>query len=116
MVSEPGSSRGREKPNTIELLEEELVVEWRGGRESRFRLEQLRRRCPCAACRQSRSTEPVPGAGGELPILGGEAATATAAAEGFQRVGRYGIRIKWSDGHDAGIYTFDFLRESEGEI
>jgi len=26
-------------------------------------------------------------------------------------VGRYGIKIRWADGHDAGIYTFEMLRE-----
>lgn len=26
-------------------------------------------------------------------------------------VGSYGIKIYWSDGHSAGIYTFDHLRK-----
>jgi DUF971 family protein len=25
-------------------------------------------------------------------------------------VGNYALRFRWSDGHDTGIYTFDFLR------
>ena len=25
-------------------------------------------------------------------------------------VGRYGFKIAWSDGHDLGIYTFEYLR------
>jgi ATP-binding protein involved in chromosome partitioning len=25
-------------------------------------------------------------------------------------VGGYGVRIRWSDGHDTGIYTFEQLR------
>ena len=25
-------------------------------------------------------------------------------------VGRYGVQITWSDGHDTGIYTFENLR------
>jgi ATP-binding protein involved in chromosome partitioning len=25
-------------------------------------------------------------------------------------VGRYGIQISWTDGHDTGIYTFEYLR------
>jgi DUF971 family protein len=27
------------------------------------------------------------------------------------RVGRYAYKIVWNDGHDAGIYTLDHLRE-----
>jgi DUF971 family protein len=26
-------------------------------------------------------------------------------------VGRYALSIQWSDGHDMGIYTFDYLRK-----
>ena len=48
-------------------------------------------------------------------MLNGEVMTATSEADGFQRVGRYGVRIRWSDGHDAGIYTFDMLRELANE-
>ena len=29
----------------------------------------------------------------------------------IQPVGRYAIQIQWSDGHDAGIYPFERLRE-----
>jgi DUF971 family protein len=32
------------------------------------------------------------------------------SAEEIGLMGRYGIRIRWSDGHDTGIYTFDRLR------
>jgi DUF971 family protein len=32
-------------------------------------------------------------------------------AEEIQLVGRYAIRIRWSDGHGTGIYTFQRLRE-----
>jgi DUF971 family protein len=26
-------------------------------------------------------------------------------------VGNYGLKIRWSDGHDTGIYSYDRLRE-----
>jgi DUF971 family protein len=29
-------------------------------------------------------------------------------------VGNYGLKIRWSDGHDTGIYSYDRLRESGG--
>ena len=31
-------------------------------------------------------------------------------ARGVSYVGRYGIRIEWANGHDHGIYTFEFFR------
>ncbi|MXY84151.1 MAG: DUF971 domain-containing protein [Gemmatimonadetes bacterium] len=36
--------------------------------------------------------------------------SATAEVRGVSYVGRYGIRIEWADGHDHGIYTFEFFR------
>ena len=30
---------------------------------------------------------------------------------GVEPVGRYGMRLRWGDGHDTGIYTYDYLRE-----
>lgn len=35
---------------------------------------------------------------------------ATAEIEKIIRVGRYAVQIVWSDGHDSGIYTYDYLR------
>ncbi len=99
------------RPQNIELAPTELIIEWRDGQCSRHELETLRRNCPCATCRQARNAGDAPAPTGELPLLTGEASTATSSAVGFERVGRYGIRINWSDGHDAGIYTFDAFRD-----
>jgi DUF971 family protein len=32
----------------------------------------------------------------------------------LELVGSYGLRIRWSDGHDTGIYTFELLRKCCG--
>jgi DUF971 family protein len=32
-------------------------------------------------------------------------------ATGAELVGRYAVRIRFSDGHDTGIYSWDYLRE-----
>ena len=32
------------------------------------------------------------------------------AVQDIEAVGRYGLRFRWSDGHDTGIYSFDILR------
>jgi DUF971 family protein len=29
----------------------------------------------------------------------------------IQYVGRYALQFTWSDGHDTGIYAFDYLRQ-----
>ena len=47
---------------------------------------------------------------GGLTLLQPEVVSATAEVRGVSYVGRYGIRIEWADGHDHGIYTFEFFR------
>lgn len=106
----------KKRPAKIELDGErgELVIVWKGGGESRHALVELRQNCPCAMCRDQRAQGDVQE--GELTLLEGEAATATAAARDFVNVGRYGIRLIWADGHDTGIYTFEALRERDEEV
>lgn len=46
------------------------------------------------------------GEGGTLPV--GKAAVAISAIE---PVGNYAVKIRFSDGHDTGLYSWDWLRE-----
>jgi len=104
--------RRRRRPMSIELTDEALVVKWGDERRTEYGLENLRRNCPCAVCREARGEPHGPQlvAGEALPMLTTEAAAATAEALGFDPVGRYGIRLRCADGHDTGIYTFEMLR------
>ena len=88
----------------------ELVIAWNNGRESRYDLAGLRSACPCAQCRELRDANE-----GGLTLLQPEAASATAEVQGISYVGRYGLRIEWADGHDHGIYTFEFFRGLDAE-
>jgi len=31
-------------------------------------------------------------------------------------VGNYAMKIEWSDGHDSGIYSFQYLRELDPKV
>jgi hypothetical protein len=50
--------------------------------------------------------EPSKAALGALPIY-----KPAAKPESVEAVGKYAIRFKWNDGHDLGIYSWQFLRE-----
>ena len=110
--------RASKRPSAVDLGEDELRLSWRDGLEGRYPLEALRRECPCAACRALREepgvSAPAP-APGELSLIDPVAETATARASGLERVGRYGIRILWADGHSYGIYTFEELYRRAAE-
>mgnify|MGYP006437183831 FL=1 len=109
--------RRRRRPQNIELSDTALTVVWGDGGRNDYDLETLRRRCPCAGCGELRGEPHGPElvAGNSLPMLTSEAAAATSEARGFDPVGRYGIRLTWADGHDTGIYTFEFLRKLRAE-
>ncbi len=79
-----------------------LGIEWVDGHRSSWRLSTLRRACPCASCVDEwsgeRTLEP---AGVDDKIL----------ATDVESVGRYALKIRFTDGHDTGIYTFRSMRE-----
>ena len=92
------------EPKNIQLIGEELAIQWSDGVESYLPLEQLRRACPCAAC------------GGEPDVLGNIARPDVSYSDksfmlaGFQIVGGYAVQPRWADGHDTGLYSFTYLR------
>jgi DUF971 family protein len=91
-------------PKTIEHVGDFLAVKWDDGHESFYPLESLRRNCPCAACRGETNvlSETKP-----MPKIYTERSFQLAR---WQPVGGYAIQPFWGDGHSAGIFSYDFLR------
>jgi len=94
------------QPADIQQIGGELAIKWDDGRESFIPLESLRRHCPCAGCQ------------GERDILGhlykGPGQPLTPRSFQLTRivnVGGYAIQPVWADGHDTGLFSFDYLRE-----
>jgi DUF971 family protein len=93
------------RPLDIERIGNELAIKWDDGGESYISLETLRRSCPCAGCK------------GEMDILGNvyKNPARPLAPNAFElvrviRVGGYALQPAWADGHDTGIYSFEYLR------
>lgn len=83
----------------VELDREvELRVTYDDGVTASFDVLPLRRACPCAGCRGRRDQG--------LDAFAGD----TVAAVGAEMHGNWGIAIRWSDGHDTGIYAWEHLR------
>ena len=104
-------SKKKVRPVEVVLIREYLTINWSDGKVTQFSMAELRKNCPCAVCRESRGETDGIAPGEELPMLSAESMAATSEAKNFDYVGRYGIRINWADGHNAGIYTFVALRE-----
>ena len=94
----------RLEPKTIEQIGNEHAIQWSDGSESFFPLRFLRSACPCAAC------------GGEPDVLGNivrpEVAYSDRSFElsGWNLVGGYALQPTWGDGHNTGLYSYDYLR------
>lgn len=93
-----------------EFSDTALMIIWGNGHESIYLYEDLRQACPCAMCNELRKSTKT----GKLPFKRAiplEAKSANIKPKSIEPVGLYAIRFKWNDGHDTGIYTFDFLRK-----
>ena len=92
------------RPLDLQLIGRELAIKWDDGREDFISLEKLRRACPCAGCK------------GEIDILGNvyKNPEKPFAPNSFElvklaSVGGYAIQPVWADGHNTGIYSFEYL-------
>ena len=83
-----------------------LDLVWGDEIAQRIRLEDLRRLCPCAVCEGTRAKQES----SELHVISSAELSASASVVNLTPVGRFAIQIRWSDGHDTGIYTYDYLR------
>ena len=97
------------RPTNLALAgESQLVIDFSDGVRRIYSFRELRDHCPCASCREKRS-QPPPSAA-MLPILS-PADTQPLKLLDMSPVGNYAYSIKFSDGHDTGIYTFALLRD-----
>jgi ATP-binding protein involved in chromosome partitioning len=90
-----------EPPYAITRRDDALLIQWApDGPEARYDARALRLACPCAECVDEMSGR---------PLLDPGRVPADVRPTRLDLVGNYGLRIWWSDGHHAGIYTFDLL-------
>jgi DUF971 family protein len=82
---------------------EALLIEWSDGATHRLRWSLLRQKCPCASCRVSREKPPP-----LFAVLKPEEAQPVKGT-GMQPLGNYAYHIDFSDGHNTGIFTLEFL-------
>jgi DUF971 family protein len=85
-----------------------LTVQWEDGSSSYYSINYLRKMSPAADARQMREEmEKNPLA--VMPTSMADSLDKPLKAEDIQFVGNYAIRIIFSDGHNSGIYSWDYL-------
>jgi DUF971 family protein len=101
-------------PAKVRVMKSEgtgVSIDWKDGHHSSWNFAWLRNACPCATCNEERSASgravgaPKPKPGGLLVLYEAPPRPLEATP-----VGKYAIRFKWNDGHESGIYSWDYLR------
>ncbi|MGZ5884850.1 MAG: DUF971 domain-containing protein [Burkholderiaceae bacterium] len=77
-----------------------LDIVWSDGKFQQYKHALLRSRCQCADCKTVRLHS-----GDEIE------SSADILIKEIRPVGMYGLQLIFSDGHDRGIYPWNYLRE-----
>lgn len=91
----------------IASMGDEVAIAWSDGLETYLKHENLRRACPCANCQGEPDAlgrvvrPPVHYAGKSFQLVR------------FENVGGYAMQFFWADGHNTGIYSYEYLRKLE---
>jgi DUF971 family protein len=89
----------------IEESDSELSISWSDEAETKYNAADLRRACPCAGCINEWTGE---------KMLKAENIADDLSFSSISIVGRYALNFHFSDGHETGIYSFDYLRKLSG--
>lgn len=88
-----------------------VTIEWRDGHVSAWPFAWLRHACPCATCHEAREAEDrAPGVPRARPASLLPMYEAPPRPTSVEPVGKYALRFNWNDGHEAGLYSWDYLR------
>lgn len=99
-----------DRPLHLDLKRDEgLTITWSTGDKSFYAVAYLRKMSPSAEARHLReqlASNPLT----VLPNSGGQDQSPL-RAESAELVGNYALRIRFSDGHDTGIYSWRYLKQ-----
>lgn len=81
-----------------------VVVRWKDGSSTELAYKLLRDNCPCADCANLHGpADPL-----RLKLAPNYQLNSVAY------VGNYAVQLNWGDGHNAGLYSWNYLRELAG--
>lgn len=94
-------------PKQIKIFEKnKLHIVWNDGNESKINLEYLRKECPCASCKGETVLMKT-----YRPVKPSSSSPEMYKIKDIQTVGGYAIQITWKDGHNTGIFTWEYLMQ-----
>jgi DUF971 family protein len=83
-----------------------LYIKWNDDSESSISLKYLRDECPCASCKGEsilfKTFRPAQKVKETVEMY---------QVQNIETVGGYAIQIAWKDGHNTGIYSWEYLKK-----
>lgn len=98
------------RPVSIKLNKQEgwLQITWDDNTSCQYPLGPLREACPCVQCRGGHDKMGSAHQPEDLLTISLTPSRSHEIVE-ILPVGNYALQPRWSDGHDTGIYTWEFL-------
>ena len=97
------------KVRDIQFIGHEVAIKWEDDSEGFITMEKLRAKSPSAETQ------------GETDLMGQQFTGdqkgkdfSEVTVTGWETVGGYAIKFSFSDGHNTGLYSFDYLKEIIG--
>jgi DUF971 family protein len=107
----------RKKPIAIKIHVSSgagVDITWADNHTSHYDFSYLREECPCATCNEKRDQEEQHKHSGlKTPMLSSPALPMfkpKLRAQSATQVGNYAVQINFNDGHNTGIFSYDYLR------
>jgi DUF971 family protein len=89
-------------PQEIKTSNGIVTILWSDRHHSRYEARELRLGCRCAGCVDEWTHE---------SLIKADRIPQTLTPKAIEVMGNYALHFDWSDGHNTGIYTYDYLRE-----
>ena len=101
-------------PKKVRVMKTEgtgVAIEWKDGHASEWNFAWLRNACPCATCHEEREQSGrKPGEAKPKPKTLLVMYEPPVRPVEVTPVGKYAMKFKWTDGHESGIYSWEYLR------
>lgn len=93
-------------PQDLQLIGDLVAIRWQDGDETYHRMDRLRSLSPSAETSGERDL-----LGRELVATDKDRDFTGITVTGWNLVGNYAVQFRFSDGHNTGLYSFEYLRE-----
>ena len=103
----------RKKPASVKIHVSSgagVDIVWSDGHPSHYDFAYLREECPCASCNDERNKKAILAGAAPPPSPLLPMYKPKPRAQAAVPVGNYAIQISFTDGHGAGIFSYDHLR------